>query len=1106
MRQNQADAEREKAAKNIPISGPGGLVFPAEEFGLETLKPISPVRQAASKTAARRVLGGPGQAILELADPPVAAAPTLSPIMLPPASDSSTEKALTRLKASMWAEIPPELGGDFQQVLTPSAEAADRATKRKNREIQNKKKLLLDKKATLPGAPKNKSILLQPKKGVLLPPLRIGPQTTKDWIRRVEGVLPSERIADSSKWYRSNKMIEPFLSTVGPELTPEMESGFLVGSQQASPSQAIRAYVKQREQVRRGVKFDDPGRQQSGTADYPLVKIAEGEPIDKGAGQKIHDFYDAAMQNKFRTYYDRDPDAGAPFVVDVHTGRDMGFVDDTYAKFINKYYKIPKGYELQIDQPKGGWSETQYEWAANQGRRISDELISLGWGLDHGIDFELEAPDVQAIGWMAMSDLYGAPGEDVPEAIAQNIQRVSAELSFGEGSPLSVEFPEFENLPGPEKSRVTRQVMAWVGDVANELAGTVNIGRVHGHGGWQSYDPAPAMVESLLASPEGADLYADIVGYLAQQTEVWAVRPVSEGAADGNGIAVDILENGTDRITKGDNLQKIWAAVNQLNPGLFQGFQPILEDGKPGIRMIVTTPEMAAQGGNTELLRWLRKKPDQVDPGILANIQKSKDPEWTRQLLEAFSSMPKGGLEVKPKKGEDIPGTKGAQEALWQKSIPGRLRTYIENNAQTIVEAVNEIFPGKGIDFEIEWEDVNIRIRHNDWTKDNNGERYSERIEAAAERSLVDKLRDHYRPELEARVRSALDQAALRVGRPGGEPDWSIFSRSLPRKRELVLPGDTGATVFGEEPGCPENQTYLQNALRDYETARELQHPTLQKTKRQHNFARWWTWDFENDQAGETPSAATLRLYYNNQTGEIDFPITGPSAELIDDDEMKPENLDKPLLFYHGSPNFQGTKFDPEKQGLRDHGYHGKGFYFTPKPLTAEHYAESVGEELTATEEGMSPEILPFYLSIKNPLNTGQGKLTDDMLKKLKEGFLQAMTWTDHSITNEKVDKLFDKKADDIKVPWQWIENLTDMLGIDMAQLAEESGFDAIVGGNEVVVFNPKQIKSATGNIGLFNPRSDDFLTQLEQPVKKRNQQMAQLQAPQIMRRREVAA
>jgi len=1153
------------------------LTFPAEDFGLETLQakqPMSTVRKAAAKTAARRVLGGPGQAIMELADPPMAAAPTISPIMLPPASESSTDKALTRLKASMWAEVPPTLSGDFEQVLTPSAASADRATKRKNREKQNQKKLLLDKKATLPGAPKNKSILLQPKRGVLLPPLRIGPQTAKDWIRRVEGVLPSERIVDSSKWYRSNKMIEPFLSTVGPEMTPEMESGFLVGSQQASPSQAIRAYVKQREQARRGVKFDDPGRQQSGTADYPLFKIAEGEPIDKGAGQKIHDFYDAAMQNKFRTYYDLDPDAGAPFVVDVHTGRDMGFVDDTYAKFIKKNYRIPKGYELQIDQPKGGWSETQYEWAANQGRRIAGELISRGWGLDHGIDFELEAPDVQAIGWMAMSDLYGAPGEDVPEAIDQNIQRVSAELSFGEGSPLSVEFPEFENLPGPEKTRVTREVMSWVGDVANELAGTVNIGRVHGHGGWQSYDPAPAMVESLLASPEGADLYADIVGYLAQQTEVWAVRPVSEGADDGNGIAVDILENGTDRITKGDNLQKIWASVNQLNPGLFQGFQPILEDGKPGIRMIVTTPEMAAQGGNTELLRWLRKKPSHVDPGILANIQKSKDPEWTQQLLDAFPPMPKGGLEVKPKKGEDIPGTKGAQEALWQKSNPKQLRTYIENNAQTIVDAVNEIFPGKGIDFEIEWEDVNIRIRHNDWTKDNNGERYSERIEAAAKRSLVDDLRNNYRPELEARVRSALDQAARRTGGPGREPDWSIVSRSLPRTKQLVLPGDTASTVFGEAPGSPENQTYLQNALRDYESARELQHPILDKSKRQHNFERWWNWDFEKDQPGDTPSAATFELFFDHDKNDF-VTVIGPEQVKMNqfsDSTMEDMELTDPMLFFHGSPSFEGTKFDKEKQGLRDHGYHGKGFYFTPKALTAEHYAESIDEHLTSQEisgpvakvfadpsqvgsdelteqidefdfdnvdfyndenypktaaglkqyaedqyagdmavvvmedKVFSPEILPFYLSIKNPLNMHKSKFNDEMLQKLKEGFFQAMTWSDHELTIGDAENLFDKKASDIKLPWQFVENLTDTLGIDMSELAEESGFDAIVGGNEVVVFNPKQIKSAIGNIGLFNPQSDDFLTQLEQPIKKRNQQMAQMQAPQIMRRRERAA
>ena len=88
----------------------------------------------------------------------------------------------------------------------------------------------------------------------------------------------------------------------------------------------------------------------------------------------------------------------------------------------------------------------------------------------------------------------------------------------------------------------------------------------------------------------------------------------------------------------------------------------------------------------------------------------------------------------------------------------------------------------------------------------------------------------------------------------------------------------------------------------------------------------------------------------------------------------------------------------------------------------------------------------------------------------------------------------------------QRITNYADFLGIDMSELAQEAGFDAIVGGGEVVVFNPKQIKSAQGNIGLFNPESDDFLTQLEKPMKKRNEQLARLQAPQIMGRTPVAA
>lgn len=1025
------------------------LVFPIEDFGLETAQSKLPIpARAAGKTAARRVLGPPGQVISELADPSVAAAPTMRPMTLPAGSPSSTEKDRSNLITSMWQEVPEEMV-DFEQVLTPPPGFEDRLKRKLSR-----------KKTDTAGSQKNKSILLKPKSGVLLPPIRIGTQKVQDWINRVEGVLSKEEIIDAAKWYRSGKMLQPFMRTVGPADTPEIESGFLIGSQQKTPSSALMSYLRQREQARRGVKYDD--RKKSGQQDRPLFELASGETITGGAGQKIYDFYDSAMQNPSRTFYGNDSGAGAPFVVDVHSFRDMGYIDKTFKEFLEKNYKIPKGVLLEMDKPDGAPSETQYEKAADAGRALTEKLNQMGYGEMLGIG-NLMPADVQAIGWIALSRIYDAPGQDVPVAVEKNVQRVSAELSFGDGAPYNQMFPEYANLSPEQQYRVTRETMAWVGDRANELSGTLNIGRVHGSGGFENYPPQPAMVESLLATPEGADLYAGIVGYLAQQTEVWAVKEVTSESAAENGIAIDIMENDSNRIKKGNNLINIWNQVNQVNPDVFKGYQPIVKDGKPGMRVIV---------------------PFKYNP---------------------FNTKKK-------------------------------LREYLSGIGGELVEAVDQIFPGDG-NFTIETKALNIRFNENDWTVNKNGESHLKNVSGIGGKALADSLRNSHRPEFEAFLRDRLSRSTSRIDRLQGIPDTKDFSRSIPPRRRLVLPGETSSTVFGEE----------QN-LQSYESARQAMDPILDKSKRQHNFNRWWNWDFEEDKAGDTPSAATLRMYYNEKEGDIAFPITGPGGEYSQDDEgIDAKDLDKPLMFYHGSPNFQGTQFDKEKQGLRDHGYLGKGFYFSPKPITAEHYAESVGENLVEEEtpgpmarvfaedvkgnrleqideftfdntdfydsefpknadglkayvedqysgdsvqiemdeKNFSPEILPFYLSIKNPLNMSPGKFTDEMLGQLKEGFFQAMTWTDHALTNEEAEKLFQQKASEIKLPWQYIENLVDYLGvdsgsIDMAELAQEAGFDAIVGGNEVVVFNPKQIKSATGNIGLFNPRSDDFLTQLE--------------------------
>ena len=291
----------------------------------------------------------------------------------------------------MWQEVPEEMT-DFEQVLTPPPEYEVRLNRKKGR-----------KKAAKAGIPKNKSILLKPKEGVMLPPIRIGTQKVQDWIDRVEGVLSKEEIVDAAKWYRSGKMLEPFMRTVGPADTPEIESGFLIGSQQKTPSAALMSYMRQREQARRGVKFED--RKKSGQQDKPLFELASGETITGGAGQKIYDFYDSAMQNETRTFYGNDPGAGMPFVVDVHSFRDMGYIDDTYKNFLEENYKIPKGYEIKIDDPGGRPSETQYETASDAGRAITAKLNQIGYGDMLGLG-QLSPADVQAIGWIALSRIY----------------------------------------------------------------------------------------------------------------------------------------------------------------------------------------------------------------------------------------------------------------------------------------------------------------------------------------------------------------------------------------------------------------------------------------------------------------------------------------------------------------------------------------------------------------------------------------------------------------------------------------------------------------------------------------------------------------------------
>jgi hypothetical protein len=189
---------------------------------------------------------------------------------------------------------------------------------------------------------------------------------------------------------------------------------------------------------------------------------------------------------------------------------------------------------LQVDIPNGAVKDSQYNVAGDQGRALTAYLNQIGFGeefdiLDESFP-ELDAASVQAIDWMSMLKLYGQPWSDPSTAVSGNVIRTSAELSWGGNNSWfdRMGWSEYYNkLPIAYKQQVTRESMDQAFDMCRDLIKGADaiVSRVHGTGAWQANPPEPAYVHAELATPKTADAIASCVGYLAGQTEVWAVRP-----------------------------------------------------------------------------------------------------------------------------------------------------------------------------------------------------------------------------------------------------------------------------------------------------------------------------------------------------------------------------------------------------------------------------------------------------------------------------------------------------------------------------------------------------------------------------------------------------
>ena len=180
---------------------------------------------------------------------------------------------------------------------------------------------------------------------------------------------------------------------------------------------------------------------------------------------------------------------------------------------------------------------------------------------------------------------------------------------------------------------------------------------------------------------------------------------------------------------------------------------------------------------------------------------------------------------------------------------------------------------------------------------------------------------------------------------------------------------------------------------------------------------------------------------------------------------QKGNHPEVPHVGYHGTgENF--SSFNPRKYGFSsDAGVLGTGFYLSNEPKIASSYPLS--------GHG-NPNVMPLHLSMKNPFVV-HGTNID-------HGFSRGV-----NKTKDMLDQYFKKHPEDTRDDWdlhdaehRLSERNDEGAAESLHDMISGQGYDGIIykyknGGKEIVVFDPRQIKSATGNRGTFDPKNPDI-------------------------------
>jgi hypothetical protein len=151
----------------------------------------------------------------------------------------------------------------------------------------------------------------------------------------------------------------------------------------------------------------------------------------------------------------------------------------------------------------------------------------------------------------------------------------------------------------------------------------------------------PSTVAQTFSSKSGAEIAANALGHMLQQTAVWSNK-IKALTSSPKGFAVDIVGSGEHGLGTDAGLRDLWSKITAADPTatsknpLFQGYQPIkMPDGRPGIRVLIDRggegTKNALENALVPIKSMLEKEPGEFEVRRHeAEIYKAEN-DWTRQ-------------------------------------------------------------------------------------------------------------------------------------------------------------------------------------------------------------------------------------------------------------------------------------------------------------------------------------------------------------------------------------------------------------------------------------------------------------------------------------------